>query len=320
MEGSSVVMDVYYHTTWKPCYIHFRHLYGRTWQDRLMQDCSNQGYGGWMRAVIETGSREGIECVFASGDKTQWDNPPAEYGHTNYRLDLSFLPHGYSAPPSLLCEDENKVDKRRVVYTIVSGETKVVEGGRPALVVTDLDGTLLGHDDHLRAFNRHWLQSHVWRGSKLVYNTGRNLKDFLCAAVEHSLHKPDFAVLGVGTEVYSFPYAHDYKIGEPSIQNSHLHLFEDHTIAQFNPTDQDRELLCPAWCSTRYHAHFDREWLFAMKGQFYRPETEKILQEQFPSLRVNGNLYHDPWRVSMSAEATHLYDPTHKTLEVSIIC
>lgn len=105
--------------------------------------------------------------------------------------------------------DLDKRDNTDVVVVVVDGETAVLkkhsDGGNRVLVVSDLDGTLIGHDGYLSMFKKHWKLHHLWRGSKLVYNTGRNLKDFLYAAGEHQLPKPDYAILGVGTEVYTFP-------------------------------------------------------------------------------------------------------------------
>lgn len=85
------------------------------------------------------------------------------------------------------------------------------------MLVTDLDGTLLGNQSYLEDFNTYWVRNHLFRGSLLVetrfnqyvcvhqiYSTGRNLKDLLNVSREMNLLKPDYAICGVGTEIYTF--------------------------------------------------------------------------------------------------------------------
>eukprot|EP00922_Rhytidocystis_sp_ex-Travisia-forbesii_P019056 GHVS01028280.1.p1 GENE.GHVS01028280.1~~GHVS01028280.1.p1 ORF type:complete len:433 (-),score=97.74 GHVS01028280.1:82-1380(-) len=284
--SSSHRFEVYYYTAWKPAYVRYRRLCEHTWHHHEMLDCSELSHPGWYRIYVEV--KEGMECVFCNADKSCWDNPPPRCGSANYILDSSQLPANYEPPP-LPAEETAPVagtasssSGGRVVFTIVEGEVALVCGGRPVLVVTDLDGTLLGHDEFLSEFNKLWLQKHVWRGSKLVYNTGRNLKDFLQVAQQHNLHRPAYAIVGVGTELYSFtPTAH---AGE----------------------DDAESAIGPVWCARRVDAVFEEEWLRRMQANFHRPTVEAIIIEAFPNFSVNGDIFHDPWRMSVSAQTDHL--------------
>ena len=46
----------------------------------------------------------------------------------------------------------------------------------PVLVISDIDGTMLGNDEGLARFNQLWAQMPV--GSKLCFNTSRTLDSF----------------------------------------------------------------------------------------------------------------------------------------------
>ncbi len=77
------------------------------------------------------------------------------------------------APPSLLSHQGGN-------YTIKGpGRFRVEDGalspinGRPVMVVSDLDGTMVGDDGATKAFRDFWLNKGAVRGGVLVYNTGR---------------------------------------------------------------------------------------------------------------------------------------------------
>jgi hypothetical protein len=53
--------------------------------------------------------------------------------------------------------------------------------GLPFLFVTDFDDTLVGDADALHLFNYEWRNNFALRGCKLIYNTGRSLKDLSTA-------------------------------------------------------------------------------------------------------------------------------------------
>jgi len=82
------------------------------------------------------------------------------------------------------------------------------------ILISDLDGTLVGHDDTneeaLHSLNQHWLTEQLPRGSVLVYNTARSLSDYreLLHSPEQAkplLLQPDILIVAEGTEVWRWP-------------------------------------------------------------------------------------------------------------------
>lgn len=67
------------------------------------------------------------------------------------------------------------------------------------MLVTDVDGTLLGDGGSIRAFSDWWRAN--GRGSKLVYASGRFIESVAASVVEHGLPEPDAIIGGVGTEI-----------------------------------------------------------------------------------------------------------------------
>eukprot|EP00803_Ostreobium_quekettii_P004176 evm.model.scf_87.1 EVM.evm.TU.scf_87.1 scf_87:8029-14871(-) len=88
-------------------------------------------------------------------------------------------------------------------YVLRDGEVEKVRG-ESVLVVSDLDGTMVGNDAATGAFRDFWEQEAVLRGSVLVYNTGRNLQSFKGLLAEKSgvLAVPDILISAVGTKIY----------------------------------------------------------------------------------------------------------------------
>ncbi|KAL6764257.1 sucrose-6F-phosphate phosphohydrolase-domain-containing protein [Haematococcus lacustris] len=88
-------------------------------------------------------------------------------------------------------------------YVVRGGQLSAVTG--PAvMVVSDLDGTMVGDDSATAAFRQWWEEQALPRGCVLVYNTGRSLDSFkaLLRDKAHCLAPPDALISAVGTKVY----------------------------------------------------------------------------------------------------------------------
>ena len=85
------------------------------------------------------------------------------------------------------------------------------------LLVSDLDGTLVGDDRALRKFNWTWLSQYQPRGSILVYSTARDKASYMDLlhgneSGKPHLLRPDFLILSEGTEIWHFPPGSDEPI------------------------------------------------------------------------------------------------------------
>lgn len=74
----------------------------------------------------------------------------------------------------------------------------------PVLIVSDLDGTMVGNDEYTRSFREFWESSAKPPGSKLVYSTGRSLESFtkLIETKSQVMVEPDGLICAVGTKVF----------------------------------------------------------------------------------------------------------------------
>lgn len=70
------------------------------------------------------------------------------------------------------------------------------------LLVTDLDGTLIGSDAGLRQFNAIIDVKKNTSKTVVVHSTGRSLAKYLLLANEKELIQPDILICSVGTEIY----------------------------------------------------------------------------------------------------------------------
>ncbi|KAH8739398.1 sucrose-phosphatase-like HAD superfamily hydrolase [Cryptosporidium ryanae] len=252
-----------------------------------------------------------LEFVICDESKTKWDNPPVDFNNPNadrnYRIPL-----------------DSNVEHR---YCLLNGRVTFIPKMSPIVLVTDLDGTLLGNEYYLGKFNDIWTRQHMFNGSKLIYSTGRNLKDFLLVSKQCDLLKPDFAICGVGTEIYEFPGEplemstyRDYlryvlkceKESEASLSAVQKHYdmgeevnFDDEKCPRKPDTPEEQEnSLFPEWCPSRLFARPVERWFGRIKESFDREEVERetkeILNKNNLNHYVNGNNFHDPFRLSMS--------------------
>ena len=75
----------------------------------------------------------------------------------------------------------------------------------PIMIVSDLDGTMVGDDAATAAFTAAWTEEGAFpKGSALVYSTGRSLESFAALIAEKKgvMAVPDALICAVGTKVY----------------------------------------------------------------------------------------------------------------------
>jgi len=94
----------------------------------------------------------------------------------------------------------------RPLFAATSSATANVENTNkaPVLIVSHLDGTMIGNDAHTRAFRQYWESDAKPSGSKLVYSTGRSLGSYtrLIEAKADVMVQPDGLICAVGTRVF----------------------------------------------------------------------------------------------------------------------
>ena len=73
----------------------------------------------------------------------------------------------------------------------------------PFALITDLDGTLLGDHKALLNFNKFWLSNFKLNSNaKLIYNSGRNIREVLRFNQEINLLLPDVSINNVGSAIF----------------------------------------------------------------------------------------------------------------------
>lgn len=65
------------------------------------------------------------------------------------------------------------------VYTLTDNQLSAPPDGAPFLVVSDLDGTMVGADATTLRFKQYWEAQAVLRGCRLVFSSGRTLVQYL---------------------------------------------------------------------------------------------------------------------------------------------
>jgi len=168
-------LQLFYRTGWKRPAVHGS-VAGSDWADYA---ADQEAQGHWH--VFSWNAKEGqgaplLEFVIADESKSSWDKPA----------------HG-----------GNYVISEPGKYTLRHGVLSKIPDGPQFMVVSDLDGTMVGNDAFTSAFKEYWDSGPRLTGCKLVYSTGRSLELYRKLAEEKAgvLAEPDILVLGVGTEV-----------------------------------------------------------------------------------------------------------------------
>jgi len=168
-------VQLFYRTGWKRPAVHGS-VAGSDWADYA---ADQEAQGHWH--VFSWNAKEGqgaplLEFVIADESKSSWDKPA----------------HG-----------GNYVISEPGKYTLRHGVLSKIPDGPQFMVVSDLDGTMVGNDAFTSAFKEYWDSGPRLTGCKLVYSTGRSLELYRKLAEEKAgvLAEPDILILGVGTEV-----------------------------------------------------------------------------------------------------------------------
>ncbi|GMH38515.1 hypothetical protein BSKO_06399 [Bryopsis sp. KO-2023] len=177
-EGVGAVKNItlHYSTGWNNTFLHYSAC-GGDWRDLPLTRIGSGHH--WCKAKVEVqGNDNGsplLEFVMTNNEG-EWDKPLAGGNYEIRKPGRFIVKHG---------------DIEDVI-------------GKPVMVVSDLDGTMVGDDEATKAFKNFWQKQAVVRGSVLVYSTGRSLQSFqeLLREKRHCLNVPDVLVSSVGTKIY----------------------------------------------------------------------------------------------------------------------
>eukprot|EP00899_Mesostigma_viride_P029311 jgi/Mesvir1/9565/Mv12745-RA.1 len=192
--GSSSTIKVYHLSEWKQPFIHFggpgkewTKLPGETMSPILnLLPCSSLADPRrWWE--FELPVLQSLEFVIHDHNGG-WVKAQ---GNANFRLPwpIPVSSRGSPARGLVACKEGRLVD---------------VQSDAPILVVSDLDGTMVGDDAATQAFNRYWETRQLPAGSKLAYSSGRSIENFLNLLKEKVgiLAAPDVFIGAVGTQIY----------------------------------------------------------------------------------------------------------------------
>lgn len=152
------------------------------------------------------------------------------------------------------------------------------------LLATDLDKTIFHNtQEGLEAYSRfihYWIAHFEFNGSKLVYNTGRSLAEYL-PDIEH-FYEPDLLITAISNFIYKFD-----QNGNAVLQES-FHLF----VEDFADSEWDSKLFCEILfekfpCLREYIQAADPYNIFFLAP---KEAVEGILKEFILFVRNNENI------------------------------
>ena len=259
---------IFYYTTWSPCYIHTS--YEGCWKSIQM------ARHPYKREWVEIDLKEAEEFVFTDG-QGHWDNP---------------------------CQGQNYKNPGGSQIAVYRGSVIRIENAEPILLVSDLDNTLIGsHPDTkaaLRRFNEYWISKHCFGHSRLVYNTGRSLEEFLNLYKDgQKLLDPDMLITAVGSDAYTI----DIKSGA-YVQHLDYHHLYDGEYWDSNIIDKIvREKFPWMVIPNKQHIYAFKIWVTALTEDvlFHRDYLKKFLKNSENEVR-EGKIIHARAIVSGSGD------------------
>lgn len=210
------LLRLFYETSWPSAILHGS-VNGGPWKDFALTPVASSG-GALLVAEVDVGVAAAssspaplLEFVVTDPSRQHWDKPPGDDGG-NYVVTSA------GAAPTTTAS-----------FTLRSGALSPVPQTPPGvLLVSDLDGTMIGkHDQETARLKRWWERAQVPRGGVLCFSSGRSLASIRRLLDEDKrgvLAHPDVVVGAVGTRVYwherATPAAGGGRAGFPTTSSS----------------------------------------------------------------------------------------------------
>lgn len=236
-EEAAFVLNYRLPDGWAKAYAHYSLDDGLSWSSKSnLGDTTgdlevvDKSMGGerWVKIRIPAPDPSAKMRVVLHDGKGQWDSTPKDGTKSYYELPS---PSQYALMNAKLTEVDRNLEK--------------------VLVVTDLDGTLVGDDKAQEEFFDTWQRQLAMRESLLVFNTGRSLDSVKALMREKNLLTPTAVIGSVGTEVWWSDGEGGFKMDEVwsnglqssgrwdrNIVCSLAHTFVERGWAHFRPDDE----------------------------------------------------------------------------------
>jgi len=202
-------IKIFYKSGWDNAILHFS-VGSQGWRDAPFTPIFSGG-SKWLIASIDIPLEAGLhssapllEFVVTNG-RGDWDKPPRGSNYAVVRPGRYILNRGeihnidskIHSPDSSLPGPRNSSNASLPAASPSSSPPAV-------LVVSDLDGTMVGNDAYTSTFRDWWEKEGLVRGGVLAFNTGRTLPSVEALLREKAgfLAVPDVIISAVGTKIY----------------------------------------------------------------------------------------------------------------------
>ena len=160
-------------------------------------------------------------------------------------------------------------------YAIYKKELLKIDRSRNrVLLVTDLDGTMVGENNQImedyETFIKFWIKFYEFNGSKLVYNTGRLIDEYI--RDQHLFYEPDLAVLLLGNYAYKFD-----KNGQPVLLDSFFEFLHQSKTHDWDVKAYYEEIIQKFPFLKDYFIQFDVDNLFFKLPSTLMSEYERSI-------------------------------------------